>query len=352
MHPRTSPGSGLWKEFSGSLSAKKVEALARERQLKFLHTSKPVKAETWDLLNEKLFAARPDVTLQISGTSSATCDLSFLRQLPNLRSFSVNYHSKVRGIEEVACLRNLESLAVWVYSLESFDFLDAVPHRKLRSLRLGATKSRKPKLSSLLKFDRLCDLVLDGQQNDIEVISQLPQLEELVLRSVTVGGLEFLKKLKHLWLLRVVLGGISNLAALKGMNSIKSLELLRVRGVKDIAVISTLIGLQYMGLQDLPRVLAIPDLSQLRSLRRVLLENMKGLKNVSSLAKAPALEEFIYNKARGKEPDHFADLLKSKSLKKIWVGFGSQKKNDALADLAAQAGIKPSKFPHGGFKFR
>jgi hypothetical protein len=61
---------------------------------------------------------------------------------------------------------------------------------------------------------------------------------------------------------------------------------------------------------------------------------------MSALAKAPALEEYIHVSAQGLEPAQYADLLTSKALKRISVGFGSERKNKILRDMATRAGIE------------
>jgi hypothetical protein len=90
----------------------------------------------------------------------------------------------------------------------------------------------------------------------------------------------------------------------------------------------------------LRNVRPIPDLSKLTAFRRIALEDMKGLQDISALTEAPALEELIHVSAQGIEPAQYVDLLKSKPLKPLRVGFRSLKKNKALRDLAAQAGIE------------
>ena len=74
------------------------------------------------------------------------------------------------------------------------------------------------------------------------------------------------------------------------------------------------------------------------------LERMKGLTDVRALAAAPALEELLHTYAQGMKPEQYFDLLESKTLKRLLVGFGSQRKNKVLEDLAAQAGIEWSGF--------
>jgi hypothetical protein len=212
--------------------------------------------------------------------------------------------------------------------------------KNLQELFLGTTKSKKPSLRQLSSFGHLRKLHLDGQQRDIDVISSLPAFEELRLRSISVDGLGFLKGLNRFWSLDIKLGGTRDLSALEGMEGIKFLELWQVRELKDISVISTMHGLQYLFLQSLPHVRSVPDLSKLMALKRVYLESMKGLQDISALAKAPALEEFVHVSAQGMKPANYMDLLSSKTLKRIFVGFGSLKKNKALRDLATQSGIE------------
>lgn len=326
-------------DFHGSLSPKEVDALVVDPELQVLQTSSSVEPDTWDLLNSALFARRNDINLRVYGFYSSVCDLSFLPRLRNVQRFSADCVMKAKHVESIAALPNLKSLSIGIYNLESFDFLDAIQPDGINELSLGATKSKKPSLASLARFVHLRRLYVEGQQKDIGVISRLAGLEDLMLRSITVAGLDFLCGLKHLWSLDIKLGGTHNLEALEGMSGIKYLELWQVRELKNIAVVSTMFGLQFLFLQSLPHIRAIPDLSRLMALRRVYLESLKGLKDISALAKAPAIEELIHVFAQGMEPGQYVDLLKIKSLKRLLVGFGSQKKNQALRDLAAQAGI-------------
>jgi len=253
-------------------------------------------------------------------------------------------------VEYLASLENLEKLSVGIYNLETFDFLAELPHRRLQELSLGATKSKKPSLRPLANFDQLRTVYLEGQQKDIEVLATLPKIEDLTLRSISVAGLDFVTGLKHLWSLDIKLGGVHDLSALRDMGQIKYLELWQVRDLADISVVSTLHGLQYLFLQSLSQVSRIPDLSKLKNLRRVYLENMKGLRDLTPLTKAPALEEFMHVSALGMDPAKYAAFLASSTLKRMSVGFGSARKNQALCDCAAKAGIAP--YTNTPFSFR
>jgi hypothetical protein len=327
--------------FKCSLTRNEVDSLVSDSQVEILQTFDAVEDTTWKMLNDRLFTSRPEIELRVYGFYSSECDLSFLGYLTNLHHFSADCLMRAEGIERVADLPRLESLRVGIYNLESFDFLANLPARNLRKLSLGATKSKKPALGHLERFGELRKLYVEGQQKEIEAISKLPCLEDLTLRSITVGDLDFIRHLKNLWSLDIKLGGTNNLAALADIDTIKYLELWQVRGLKDISVISTMRGLQYLFLQSLPHVANLPDSSNLRALRRVNLDSMKGLKDIRGLAKAPALEEFMHCSAHGMEPTHYADILKSKTLKRMSVGFGSARKNKELDDQARHMGIEP-----------
>lgn len=122
-----------------------------------------------------------------------------------------------------------------------------------------------------------------------------------------------------MWSLDIVLGGIRNLSAISGKESIKYLELCRSRELSDIGVISLLAGLQCLTQRELRSVTDIPGLARLTNLRKVVLDNLKGLKNVSAIGKAPALEEFLHITAQGFLPKPYWDLLNKTSLRQAHV---------------------------------
>jgi len=198
------------------------------------------------------------------------------------------------NVEMLDRLPNLEALSVGIYSLESFSFLHSLPNT-LTTLFLGATKSKKPKLTGLGRFTNLKELYMEGLAN------------------------------------------------------LKYLELWQIRGLSDISFISTLSGLQYLFLQSLRNVTELPDLSGLTSLRRVYLETMKGLNDVSGLIQAPALEEYIHVCAQNMSPEQYSEMLENKTLKSALFGFGSDKKNQKMERLMKYKGIK--QYSHQPFNF-
>jgi hypothetical protein len=59
-------------------------------------------------------------------------------------------------------------------------------------LSLAATKSKKPRLQILSRFQSLTHLYLEGQQQGIEILYELKKLEDVTLRSITTEGLDYI----------------------------------------------------------------------------------------------------------------------------------------------------------------
>jgi hypothetical protein len=331
--------------FHGPLSKGEIDSLVASPLLRVLQTDVPAPAATWDLINESLLTSRPDIEIRVFGHYGMTCDLSFLRQIRNVRQLSVDCLNNVMATEAIADLPELRSLAVGIYNLESFDFLNGLDPTKLTDVSLMATASKKPSVKILSRFPGLTRLYLEAQQKGIEVVSGLMALEDLTLRSVTSTRLDFLRGLPSLWSLDMKLGGSKDLSALAGMSNLKYLELWQVRGLQDLSPISDVTGLQYLFLQSLPLVKNLPDFSALTHLRRIYLENMKGLRDVAAVDLAPALEDLILVSAQNLKPEDFRLLLRKKTLKRMNVDFGSAKKNAALKLAAQDAGLKTNQNP-------
>jgi hypothetical protein len=325
--------------FQRSLSEAEVQSLITDPEICVLQTNSEVEGETWDLLNKTLLIARQNIELRVYSFGSKVCDLSFVQRITNVRHFSANCLVQATGLEHLATLSKLESLSVGIYGLTSFDFLADLSSDRLTKLSLAATKSKKPCLNAIRRFSQLRTLFLEGQQKGIEALSELHQLEDLTLRSISTRDISYIRGLDRLWSIDIKLGGITDLSALADMSSVKYLELWQIKGLKDISFISRMLGLQYLFLQSLPNVRQLPDVSQLMSLRRIFLENMSGVKELSTLSTAPALEEFIQVSARGMKPEDYKPLQKVKTLKQVLVGFGSDKKNAALREVMAQMGV-------------
>jgi hypothetical protein len=252
--------------------------------------------------------AYPEVPLRAYGHyGHQVKDLSFLRHYPGLREFQVD-----------------------LFELES---LDGVEHLDsgLQFFALGATRTKKLDLGFLGRFSALKELCLESHTKGIQVLSRLRSLERLTLRSITLPDPSLLQGLDRLWWLALRLGGTSDLAHLPG--GLKYLELWMVKGLSDLSPIERLESLQFLFLQSLKQVTRLPRLTGLKDLRRVYLEGMKGLRDLSPLGHAPALEELDVVVAQHMQPEDFRPLREHPTLKRFFAGLGSLKRNQLAHEV-------------------
>lgn len=117
------------------------------------------------------------------------------------------------------------------------------------------------------------------------------------------------------------------------------LEVWQVRGVDDVSVLGRLTSLEALHLHNLPHVHTLPDLSRARRLRRVHLQFLHGLHDLSPLASAPALEDVLLVVFQQHlQPEQLAPLASCPSLRRVNVALGSDRKNRAARDLLQLAG--------------
>jgi hypothetical protein len=323
-------------QFDDSVSSKDLKELVKERRLKALQCSTPIKDAVWALLNDVFFAARPDVELRVYHCSTG-CDLSFLRLMTNLRRFDVDVRKHVKNIEAIADIPRLESLSLGIFELEDFSILELIPST-ITSLSLEATRSRKPSLLPLSRLQSLRVLYLEGQSKDIEVLGELKHLEDLTLRSITTRDLGYLAGLSKLWSLDIKLGGIRSFKGIEGKESIKYLELWQIRDLHSVDVVGSLSGLQNLFLQSLPHIKSLPELRNSKSLRRVMLQNMKGLNDFGAFGNAPALEEFALIEGTKQIPEQLLPVLRNPKVRRISAYFGSDRKNREFVRLRNEYG--------------
>ncbi len=340
---------GRW-QIRGSLTSAQVDDLIADQSLTVLQTTQDLEPETWDLLNARFFASRPEVELRVYGGYNEAFDLSFVKHLDHVRRFSADCLHHATGVENIKYLSELQSLRIGVFDLESFDFLNDLQPDHLTTLTLSPTRSKKPRLRVIERFTQLRTLCLAGQQKDIEVIGKLSHLQDLILCSITVPSLDFLHGLDELWSLAIKLGGTKNLADLAALKRVKYLELWQIQGLVDLGSIAEMTGLQFLFLQSLRNVVALPDFSRLTALRRLCLENLKGLRDLAAVETAPALEALLFVSAMNLQPAHFSGLLEKGRLKRLSVEFGSDRKNNELREMKARAGIEEAR--SSPFEFR
>jgi hypothetical protein len=324
-------------EFDNATSATDFRALTNKPRLRVLQCSEPVSEDVWSLVNEQFSIARPDVEIRVYGHYATECNLTFARLLTNVRRFAADCLMKANGVEALTAMPALKSLSLGIFELNDLGVLERIPP-DLTSLSLGATRSKKLSLGALSRFRQLQVLHIEGHSKDIEVLGQLQELEDLTLRSITTPDLQYLAHLPKLWSLDIKLGGIQSFRGIEGKKTIKYFELWQVRGVRNTDVIGLLPGLQNLFLQSLPHVGSFPQLRDSAVLRRIVVENLKGLHDFSALKSAPALEEFALLSGRRQNPQQLLPALSNPRIQRISAYFGTARKNNEFLNLREQYG--------------
>ena len=252
----------------------------------------------------------PDVTLRVYGNYDKSLnDLEFLKYFPFVKRFHVD-----------------------IFDIANFDGLSHLP-ANLQYLGIGLTKSKAHSLRLLERFTVLEELFIEGHRKDIEAVSSLTELRKLTLRSITLPDLSILKPLTQLWSLDIKLGGTKDISLLPEIGHLKYLELWMIRGLTNIQAISDVTSLQFLFLQALRRVEKLPSFKKLHQLRRLHLETMKGLYDISPIAEAPALQELLVVDTPQLMPEEFRCLVSHPTLKAATFALGSMKKNEIVKQM-------------------
>jgi hypothetical protein len=96
-------------------------------------------------------------------------------------------------------------------------------------------------------------------------------------------------------------------------------------------------------LKSLKHVTELPALSQMTGLRRVHMERMTGLSDLTPLLTAPAMEELVLERMDHLDPGRLATLASHPTLRRAWLGLGSTKKDDAASTALPLPRADPSK---------
>jgi hypothetical protein len=319
-------------DFDDALSSADLRELATHPDVKVLQCSRPVRDAIWKMLNEEFFAARPDVELRVFAHYGMECDLGFARGMTNVRRFAADSLMRARNVEAIAEIPHLTSLSLGIFELRDFSVLERIP-ATLTSLFLSATRSKKPNLAPLRRFRSMRVLYVEGHNKDLGVLLDLHDLEDVTLRSITTPDLRFLMPLRNLWSLDIKLGGIRSFAGIEEKESIKYLELWQIRDLSTVDIVGTLPSLQNLFLQSLPHIESLPSLRSSKMLRRVVLQNLKGLSDLRTVEHAPALNEFALVEGNKQTPDQLVPVLRNSTLRRVSAHFGSERKNREFARL-------------------
>ena len=216
-------------------------------------------------------------------------DISFLRELPNLRGVEI-YSWNVKDLTPLQALKGLEYLGL------QCEFTKAPDFSGFGGLKICKLLWR-PKAKTIFSCRGLSLLnIVNYPSEDLTDIDNMKDLKRLQLTSKKLVSLTGIEKLVSLSILD--LAGCSRLVTLSGVEKCQQVETVELEGCKKVHDVSLL------GELGKVKSLALTDCGKIRSLQ--------------PLANCPLLEEITFVGDTSIEDGVLTPLLEIPKLKKMW----------------------------------
>lgn len=267
-------------------------------------------------LDERVFAARPDLILRLDQadgkTRFAEPYLEALAAVKHVAALELNLQQR-HELNGIAALERLEFLKVSARKQQSLDFI-----RGLKSLRFLSLSGKFDDLSPIADCRLLNTLLLSCTIETLDFAAHVPSLEYLSIDSCVCSG------------------SLSVLAD----SGIRLLRLSSIRNLTNIDDLAALRQLEYVSL-SLSKVERLCDFSAMDRLKQLELNGMKGLRDIGNLWTAARLESLELREI-GKDvaADEWQGLTRLAQLRQVdfrWIDFG-QARIAALHKLMSEAG--------------
>jgi hypothetical protein len=265
---------------------------------------------------------------------------AFMREYPSL-ALHVGAITRTPPVPDLEFLRHfsfLRSLHVGRWTVADFRGLRHLRADQLRELSIDEAVSVRFPLVLLAPFTGLERLSVERPTPNLGALAELRALRALRLRSLTVASLAPLAALPELRELQLHLGGMTGLEGLAGASRLRRLDVAAVRGLRDLAALGSMRALECLELRTLKHVTELPSLRALTRLHTVRLEQMRGLRDMTPIADAPALREFYAVEMTGVPPEAFAPLARHATLAKAAIGIGSERAHARIRTMFAHLG--------------
>jgi len=318
-------------ELSRNVTPKDIIKLSSIADIGCIQIGYPITNElVWKALESEIFKKRSNIELRIYDSMihydsykerllKPYFNFSFFQYIPSVKNLNIEVIN-CQNENDIANLTKLEILKFKVFLLESFNFFSSCSFQ-IKRLSLGKTKSKKPSLTFLSSFKSLEYFKNVGHKKNIECISKLNNLTELMIQEVPEHDINYLKSLENLVDISFWRGGTKHFKILSEIPTIKMLSLGAINKLNDIRFISEMINLEKLHLRDLPHISEVPDLKKNITLKKITLDSLKGLENIDEIKYVENLEEFNCTVTSDMEVQSFEPILRNKNLKSINVGF-------------------------------
>lgn len=257
-----------------------IDGVAGNPMVRYIQISKPLPDEAFFAM-DRILEKRPDMYFRIYGLHGLKAfDLTCLGLLKHLRHLALDIHLGERpdmlDCNKLCHISDLQSLRLNLFDLKDYSFVRSLS-TEIRELGISADTMKGGVIFDcawLSRYEKLETLYLGKKaRKHIESIAQLPNLRDLTLRGIKLKNFEFLRN-KKLTSLALHWCGMNDLGSLSGFTSLRRLELWRIAMLDDLSFISTLTELEELSLIDLSHIYELPDLSGVKNIRDIRLDNV------------------------------------------------------------------------------
>jgi hypothetical protein len=270
-----------------------------------IHVQKPKTDQEMQLVS-KLWNGRSDVELRLLGYSAQ--DFEFLRYFPGLQRLNV----------QAPTVKNIEGLRHVAESLTEFTLASTTVRLSLRPIA---------------GCGQLSSLHLQRQTKDFIDLRSLTGLHYLGLSGASLPDLSPLLAFQALQSLFIGFCKPLNLDLLGHFPELEALQFIKINNLRDLSALRLARNLRRIALEWLPHVETLPDLSELGRLEELEITSMKSLRDVASIARAPALRFLGLWDCKSLTPQNFECLIGHPTLKRLNFGVGRLKDNDAISAM-------------------
>ncbi|MBE6752868.1 MAG: hypothetical protein E7559_00695 [Ruminococcaceae bacterium] len=256
-----------------------ISEVAGNPVVRFVQITKSLPEQAFAAI-DRILALREDMFFRLYSLDGNTrFDMSCLHRLKHLRHLVVDAHLRdnhdALDLKVLTELEGLRSLRLRLFDLRDYGFVRELSPNLEELLIYADTMGGAVTFDCdwLERYEKLERLFLGKKaKKHLESIADISSLRSLTLRGIKPNSFDFLR---HTGLQSLSLGwcGMNDLSSLAGFG-LKSLELWRINKLEDISFISTLLQLETLRLQDLKHIRTLPDMSALKHLRDITLDNV------------------------------------------------------------------------------
>ena len=217
------------------------------------------------ILNE-IFKMNPDIAFR-DYSFSKSVDLSYLSELTNLKSLTLDLSGEIENIDVLQKL-NLEYLDLGCFRLKDYTFLRNVSS-SIKGLTIDLEdKTYNMDINDILHMTELENLAIRNVKKGIDKLSEFKNLKTLYLRSISIKDYSFLREMK----VKKIYLNFQNVSYFNtfGVNeTIEEVSLWRNTNLTDLSFLLQFPNLKKIIISDQRKVTAFPDLRALTKLEKI-----------------------------------------------------------------------------------